>query len=1109
MILLVGNVSALELKDIDDVKVYDENLKTYSLDNFFGYGKHISDLELKTPQNFKVTRGYQKIAEIEIRNGEYDYENIINGMKLYNIKDGMKELVRNVDYKYKTIIQVPEYKTICDEGFSVNGTAINTNCRQEQIGLKDEVEWKDFTRNSLLKGENLTLGIFTEVKKGDRIEWVINVYGNEKLIAWARWEESWNVGLELYYKLDESSGAVIDSIGTYNGTNNGATTGVDGIINTAYDFESTENDYINITPNGIDMTQYLSINVWVILEDLSSLVVIVSPTVSGGWTFQVQSAGSVAFGKWGIDGVDTLTTYNLSISELYMLTLVYNTTGANFFVNGTLVQTSAYSTVFSDQDYYIGQGVSGAVPFDGVMDEISVWNRSLTNTEVINLFDAQKDGFISGQYTTVFGEITLNSPIDNFNSSSQTINFNGTVTFPDGITNNSLIIDGILNETNSSGINDTDYLFTKTFTDGNYNWTYEACSSSSDCITAITRNFTIDTIFPQINITYPIGTIDFHEINTNLSLNWTVSDLNLDSCWYDWNGTNVSVTCLDNQTNINITDGTNVNLILWVNDTSGNTNSSFTSWDYLAFQNSITFNSITYETAYETYLLQIISKSGVTPSNGRFNYGGTEYTATITPTGGNNYNISGRSQDIPTVGGATDNSFNFTWTSDSSDIGTSNYNQTVYPISFSMTLTSCDAGSLNYLNFTFKDEADDADLNASNDLTDVNYWLGSGTVSKSLITSNTTDNDYYVFCLEPQNRTLTLDMVFKYSRSGYPIRTFAYDGDSFTNETTNQTLYLLATADGIYSSFNIINSVGNPIQGVKVIIERQFSGVWTVIGQDTTGSDGSVTFWVNPNFQHRITAEKTGYTTGIVTITPTQSTYTMTLASSLEEGGYISELPGLKWVVLPAIGTIPSGNNNFNATVTSTESNLENCKFELLNSTNSSQVLAITTDITNSSYCYLTITYGATENNNLFGRLSIDTDNTTGFVVVDSDWKWIVQDIENKEWRSIGSFFGDLRTIGEFGEGNEAEFSRIVFFFILITIFVGVFNYFTGVEFTNPGISLIVIWVIVLIASASGFLTFDSGSSNVNDRIEQWGFFFILTLMVGGFILSTMRRAQE
>ena len=414
-----------------------------------------------------------------------------------------------------------------------------------------------------------------------------------------------------------------------------------------------------------------------------------------------------------------------------------------------------------------------------------------------------------------------------------------------------------------------------------------------------------------------------------------------------------------------------------------------------------------------------------------------------------------------------------------------------------------------YVNFSFKDESDSTTLNASNDLTDVDYWVGDNTNLKSYTFTNNTPNINYTFCFSPPNRTVTTDIIFKYSRTGYPLRTFTFDDAKLTNTTTQKVLYLLATVDGIYSSINVIETSGSVISGVVIQIERQFAGVWTLISQDTTGSDGTVTFWVNPNFQHRITATKTGYVVNQVTITPSQTLYTMSLQRTTGDAEYTSDLPGIKWVTYPQSGTIDIGTRNFNVTVTSSESNLENCKFELVNATNLTQILGTSTSITNSSYCFLSINYNAQAGIKFFGRLSLDTDTTTGFVVVNADWKWIVIDIDTKSWRTITSFFSDLKTLSEFGEGNEAEFSRIVTFFLITTIIFGVFIYFSGVELTSPGITILLIWGITFFASAGGFLTFDSGSSNVNTIMEQWGFFFIFTIYMLNYFMTVIRRANE
>ena len=61
----------------------------------------------------------------------------------------------------------------------------------------------------------------------------------------------------------EGSGTVIDSLGTNNGTNNGATN-ITGILNSAYDFELSESDYIETGSNlGISGADSRTFNFWI------------------------------------------------------------------------------------------------------------------------------------------------------------------------------------------------------------------------------------------------------------------------------------------------------------------------------------------------------------------------------------------------------------------------------------------------------------------------------------------------------------------------------------------------------------------------------------------------------------------------------------------------------------------------------------------------------------------------------------------------------------------------------------------------------------------------------------------------------------------------------
>ncbi|GAG96655.1 unnamed protein product, partial [marine sediment metagenome] len=116
-----------------------------------------------------------------------------------------------------------------------------------------------------------------------------------------------------------------------------------------------------------------------------------------------------------------------------------------------------------------------------------------------------------------------------------------------------------------------------------------------------------------INLDEPKGQIDTFILGNNLTINWTVSDTNLESCYFTYNNINTSVTCSAN--NFSFIPVSNVqNLTFYANDSFGNENSNFTSWEYQVLENNIIYNNITLETASETFILNITTAGLQVPS---------------------------------------------------------------------------------------------------------------------------------------------------------------------------------------------------------------------------------------------------------------------------------------------------------------------------------------------------------------------------------------------------------------------------------------------------------------------------------------------------------------
>jgi hypothetical protein len=337
---------------------------------------------------------------------------------------------------------------------------------------------------------------------------------------------------------------------------------------------------------------------------------------------------------------------------------------------------------------------------------------------------------------------------------------------------------------------------------------------------------------------------------------------------------------------------------------------------------------------------------------------------------------------------------------------------------------------------------------------------------------------------------------------GYPQRRFT-DTPTLTNSTTHKTLYLLSTADGTYSTYQVQTSAGSSIQGVSVVVERQFDGVYQVVEQGTTGSDGGVTFWLNPDYDHRLTFSKTGYTNVVTTIRPTQSVYTITMGSGgTSEAAYTASMDKISWIISPKIGQLsPNTNYLFGFNVSVQEGGvMSQCRIRLYNL--SSTLLNSTTGCT-STGGNISMYFNTGSNSKIFGEYAIN--NGSNWIIVDTDAKWYILDLDVSQG-NIWSALTRLKNLDEFGTDNiRKEFSRIViFFFILMIVLCFLAN--GGWDFATGGGTIMFLAVIMWMASFPGFLQIDLLSSKVDggvvfDLIDKYYVALITTFFAAGFYL--------
>ena len=518
-VFLIATISAFEF---DNIKSYNEETKTIEIRNsilgipFLQLDK-VAEVQLNTPLNFKVPRGYQKVAEFEIRSFQ-DYSNALKELELYDKMNDSNKFTRKFDYKYKTYVNVSinDYSNIF-VGKNPNGTNIYET---QVIGSHNELRenWIKFNSSNLKKNDILTIGIFTEVKKGDRVEWIPNMFGI-RIEEWAEWTESLNADLIFYYKMDEPSGSTtFDSLGLHNGTITGAIVNQTGIINRSYNFTSSGVDRVVtddfFMPNG---SASRTVNFWVNPNDvIDNHHYFAYGNMAAGEYFALrpQNSGKLTFMG---NAADADSNYTVQIGVWQMFTVTYNTTHIKVYANSTIVLDTSIAlntqaicsscVATSGTDRFSLALFTGAssLGYVGGMDEFSAWNRTLNGAEITQLYN---DG-AAITFTDQFGaKITLNSPVNSFSTLNATIDFNGTVVgFSNNISNVSLIINDTIVETNSSGINNTDYLFTSTLPIGTHTWTYQACDILNQCGNATVRTFEVSE-FEENLVTFNASTFE-------------------------------------------------------------------------------------------------------------------------------------------------------------------------------------------------------------------------------------------------------------------------------------------------------------------------------------------------------------------------------------------------------------------------------------------------------------------------------------------------------------------------------------------------------------------------------------------------------------------------
>jgi len=388
----------------------------------------------------------------------------------------------------------------------------------------------------------------------------------------------------------DNANADDETTNSHDGTITGATYTSSGYIGGAYNFDG--NDYISI-------------------PDAASLRFTTDMTACMWSKTTAANANTYAVGKYDHDTGDRdyglvggnggTFRFNVgdgsSVQKSYETSFVTNTGNwvhfcATFedgtmklYVNGTedtsvnkVTDNILTSIHAGTSDLTIGARLGNNVPenyWTGTLDEIKLYDRVLSATEIEYLYEETAPSFSVGGQENLSSDNPpkIDNPLpinDTTYTTTTTVNFNATVSDDINLVNVSLKIDGLVDQTNSSGFNNTLYKFSKSLATGEHNWSLLACDNSSQCNETETRILNISIISPTITLYQPVDSL----ISDNLT--------------HDFIGTVYDNTGINNVSLY-------INSVLNETDSSGlnNTNYTFTktftdgvyNWFYKAYDN--------------------------------------------------------------------------------------------------------------------------------------------------------------------------------------------------------------------------------------------------------------------------------------------------------------------------------------------------------------------------------------------------------------------------------------------------------------------------------------------------------------------------------------------
>jgi alpha-tubulin suppressor-like RCC1 family protein len=510
-------------------------------------------------------------------------------------------------------------------------------------------------------------------------------YGSETSFTTSAATIDLNNGLVAYYPF---TGNANDGSGNGNhGTVYGASLTTDkfGNTNNAYSFDGV-NDYINISDSSsLDLTTQFTLSAWIyptsLMQDPAQGGIISKVGGVGGnngYQFVITDTNSSILCQFNAAGESwpsnsLIASNNVPLNEWSHVVCTYDNNTSRIYYNGTLVGSKVIgskSIVNSSSNFRISSDDNGNVWFAGSIDEIAVYNRALSASEIQQLYGGGTTTPTPtpppSDTTAPSGTVSINSGASYTNSTSVTLTLSATDSV--GVTGYYLSDRSTTPSASASGwtsvTSTTSYSGSVSYTlssgEGSktiYAWYKDAAGNVSS---TASDTITLDTTSPTVSITSPTTSTTYTATSSTVSLSGSASDSTSGISEVSWSNSKggsgtASGTASWSISSISLSSGDNV-ITVTAKDGAGNTNTDTITITYTATTAqppTVTTGSATNVTSTSATLTGTVNANGLS-TTAWFNYGvisgfytGTSTTQTVSGSGATNVSatISGLSSN--------------------------------------------------------------------------------------------------------------------------------------------------------------------------------------------------------------------------------------------------------------------------------------------------------------------------------------------------------------------------------------------------------------------------------------------------------------------------------